>query len=150
MTHENSTKLIDWISKATPGDKFNRALDAEIAALLQPDIIAFGDGFKGVRIADAVAKYVDTNYNYLVGIAEIYDLPEFTTSLDAAVSLIPNGYSFKVGGRHFPDEPAESYSASVHHIEGDLPTGRRPYGGAASRTPALALVKAILRTVEGA
>lgn len=150
MTSDKRATLIEAISQAVWGNPFNRALDAEIAAVLQPGRIAYGDGFKGVRIADAVAKYVDTDYGYLIGIAEIYGLPEFTASVDAALSLLPAGFRFAVTGFETPDPSDDSFSASVDHVSGELPAGRRPFGGATGRTPAQALVKAILRTVEGA
>ena len=142
--------LINAVSKAGPGGKFNRAVDAEIAATLHPDRTGYGYGFTNVRIADAVSKYIDTDYHYLICIADIYDLPEFTASVDAALSLLPAGFRFSVTGFETSESSDYSYSAAVDHVSGELPAGRRPFGGATGRTPAQALVKAILRTVEGA
>lgn len=145
ITRKDLTGIINRLIDAK---SYDRCLDAEVGAVLIPDLVAHGDGFENVRLGDAVDSYVDRDGEYLGSIALIYAVPRFTGSLDAVVKQVPRGFQFLVSGPANKENPEDRYKATVSHVRGDLPAGMRYYGHAAAAEPALALCAALLRLVE--
>jgi hypothetical protein len=89
---ETPDGLAGLIDKLTSLRDPDRRLDARIAALFWPDLCpeyhGFQEGYEGVRLHDAVNEVIVDDYNYLGSIAQIYDIPHFTTDFDEALTLL--------------------------------------------------------------
>jgi len=131
--------LIERISAATGPD---RALDAEIAAFVKQcsrNAPAWVRNWQGLWApapkvnSGAVALWHDSGE-----LSVWWNAPEFTASIDAALTLVPEGLNWLIGrGRARPDEP-------LYGVQ--LLDGERVVAGAENNaTPALAICAAALK-----
>ena len=123
------TALAELIAKLEAATERSRELDAEIWAHL--------NGFTGA----IKGRWVGGRWSWSVGSVGVWDdeLPHYTTSIDAALTLVPEGWHWTIEG------PDPLKRVSPYALLG-LPGLREADGRAA--TPALALCIAALRARE--
>lgn len=136
--------LIERLEKAEAG---SRELDAEIAATLRmppPDAPAWIVDWDGPYVAHTRAGRVAVQHtNGETGV--YWSAPAFTTSIDAALTLLPEGWDFSV------DSGSDGYSATVwkrgNYYDGGTGEWRTDEISMVNRCqgPALALCIAALR-----
>ena len=131
--------MIDLIARIESADGPSRELDAEIARSIGWGCV--------VRDPEAQGKYVCWRKHYRSG--EWIMLPRYTASIDAALTLVPEGWrpysadmSIKGRTRFLIEGPKTEWSTDD---EGEKCAGNDWYAQGVAATPALALAAAALK-----
>lgn len=131
--------LIEKLEAATEG---SRELDAEIGAQLGGGVASHNCSDNTRRTYGAGAWFTDADNMRAVLIEHTHHAPHYTTSLDAALTLVPEGYAWSLDfDPKLPGKPGRPYYADVT----DFSTHAAK---AWSTTPALALCIAALKARE--
>jgi hypothetical protein len=153
------TDLFDLISRLESATEGSRELDCAIALATGYDHEEPADRFLPASTFSKRMPILIKARPEIVGqMADVYQVPRYTTSLDAAVKLIPGGYSWNLTC-HPEDAPADSpaplaladvyrlgpvYAPKPGYIDRDVID---THGGWSSSAP-LALCIASLRALE--
>lgn len=122
--------LTELIAALEAADGPSRELDAQIA---------LAHGWDVVPIREKGGHTWDRWYRPYMGKRYPVRLPNYTSSIDAALTLVPEGYGLVI------DVAGEYASASIYELRS---TRAGPFVKPARRTPALALCIAALKARE--
>jgi hypothetical protein len=131
--------LIELAARVEAAEGPDRELDAEIALAVGIVRERAGECFFGHR--DYSVMVLERGYYDIEGSAP--ELPHLTASLDAAMTLVPEGCRFNLNKRPYAEARRDGFHAQVwfsryYENASDMPN-------AWAATPALALVAAALR-----
>lgn len=136
--------LSDLIERLVALKGPDRELDWAIAIAIGLVEIRFDEGNQVERaylVTDKpIMRYLGSEGQY-----KWHDLPHFTASLDAALTLVPEGWDWRVSGPDWENHERVSHFAHVREYQGMSSPKRDAEGDARHSVPAIALCIAALR-----